>query len=668
MRVCSERASGGRQPPVPSGSGQGADAPRSPGTDLLKQILNCRVAPIAWALLSSWLLGLAGCLPRPATGGSAAAAVASERTAGERAAEVPSRSPEVAPSLRRGPAAAAPTTPTVGPSPIRFHEITASCGITFVHCSGNDAEKEFPTCLGSGAALLDYDGDGWLDVYLATTRNLPFEAADRSQGNRLYRNRHDGTFEDVTGRAGVGFRGFCHGVTVADVDNDGRPDLYLTNLGPNVLYLNNADGTFRNATAGSGLAGSGWSCGAAFLDYDNDGRIDVYVSHYGIWSPDVPRPYCGDRRRGLRTICSPTLVQPERHTLYRNRGDGTFEDATSKAGVARRDGRGLCVIAADLNRDGRIDLYVANDKGPNFLFLNRGDGTFEDATESSGAASNAAGEYQGSMGVDAQDLDGDGRPEMVVTNFYGDGAALYQNCGGGSFVDVASSAGIIRDSKPYVGWGVAMEDFDNDGRPDLLIVNGHVDDNLEKFGQDIPYAEPAKVWWNRGAGGSRIALTTLADPGPFFAVPHAARGAAFGDIDNDGDVDVVISRMDQLPAVLLNDSPPRSWIRFELIGRRSNRSAIGAAIEVRAGGRVFHRQVKGGGSYLSANDPRVLVGLGDIERVDSVEVRWPFGVRSSLRDPAIHRTHVIREPDAAGGSAGSGAVAPGAGPAEGRRS
>jgi hypothetical protein len=625
-----------------------------------------RAVETVWASLSSLLLGVVGCTPGPATGARAAAAVASRSSAGEGDSAVRSRAAEAGPARPHGPAPGDPSTPRVGPSPIRFREITASCGITFVHCSGNDAEKEFPTCLGSGVALLDFDGDGWLDVYLATTRNLPFEAADRSQGNRLYRNRHDGTFEDVTGRAGVGFRGFCHGVAVADVDNDGHPDLYLTNLGPNVLYLNNGDGTFRDATARSGLAGSGWSCGAAFLDYDNDGRIDVYVSRYGVWSPHIPRPYCGDQKRSLRTICSPTLIEPVRHVLYRNRGDGTFEDATAKAGVARGDGRGLGVLAADLDGDGRIDLFVANDKGPNFHFLNRGDGTFADITETSGAAGNAAGEYLGNMGVDAQDLDGDGQPEIVVTTFWGDGAALFLNFGRGNFLDVASSAGIIRDSKPYVGWGVALEDFDNDGRPDLLIVNGHVDDNLEQFEQDIPQPEPAKVWWNRSVAGSRIGLTPLADPGPFFAVPHVARGAAFGDLDNDGDLDVVISLMDRLPAVLINESPPRSWIRLELIGRRSNRSAIGAAVEVRAGGRVFHRQVKGGGSYLSANDPRVLVGLGDVERVDSIEIRWPSGAQSSLPNPAVRRTHAIREPDAAGRAVGSRPAAPGTGPAGGR--
>jgi hypothetical protein len=530
-------------------------------------------------------------------------------------------------------------------SPIRFREITASSGITFMHCSGNSPEKEFPTCLGSGVALLDHDGDGWLDIYFATTRNLPFEAPDRSPGNRLYRNRRDGTFEDVTARAGVGFRGFCHGVAVGDVDNDGRPDLFLANWGANVLYLNNGDGTFRDATAGSGLGGEGWSCGAAFLDYDHDGRLDLYVSRYGVWSLDQPRPYCGDRGRNLRTICSPTVIEPRPHSLYRNRGDGTFEDVTVRAGVARRDGRGLGVLAADLNGDGRIDLFVANDKCPNFLFLNRGDGTFEDVTEISGAAGNEAGAYLGSMGVDAQDLDGDGRPELVVTTFRGDGTALYHNCGGGNFLEVSATAGILGDTKPYVGWGVALEDLDNDGRPDLLMVNGHVDDNLERFEQDIPQAEPAQVWWNRGAAGTRVTFIHLADPGPFFAIPHVARGAAFGDLDNDGDLDVVVSRLDRLPAILLNESPPRSWIRLELEGGRSNRSAIGAAVEIRAGGRVFHRQVKGGGSYLSANDPRVLVGLGAIERVDSVEVRWPSGARSRLADPATRRTHVLREPD-----------------------
>jgi hypothetical protein len=614
---------------------------------------NCRtpLAPLLFVLLATLPLGTTGCSPGPATGSSTTKSLASRQPLSPAAGlEIESRRKPPEPKITAAASVAAPVARPAKPAPIRFREITTSSGITFVHCSGNSPEKEFPTCLGSGVGIFDYDGDGWQDIYFATARNLPFDAPDRSPGNRLYRNRHDGTFEDVTQRAGVGFHGFCHGVTTGDVNNDGRPDLFLANWGPNVLYLNNGDGTFRDATASSGLAGpaSGWSCGAAFLDFDNDGRLDLYVSHYGEWPMDVPRPYCGDKARNLRKICSPTLVAPQRHVLYHHRGDGTFEDVTVKAGVGRRRGRGMGVIAADLNRDGRIDLVVANDMGPNCLYLNRGDGTFEDATDVSGAAGNEAGMYMGNMGLDAQDLDGDGLPELVVSTFRGDGAALYRNLGAGSFIYISDSAGIIRDTHPYVGWGLALEDFDNDGRPDLLMVNGHVDDNLEQFEQDIPYAEPAKVWWNRGKVGSRLMLEPVADAGPFFAVPHVARGAAFGDLDNDGDIDVVISRMDSLPAILFNESPPRSWIRLELVGRRSNRSAIGAAIEIRAGGRVFHRQVKGGASYLSANDPRVLVGLGDFERVESVEVRWPSGARSVLSNPAPRQSHVIQEPGQSG--------------------
>jgi hypothetical protein len=491
--------------------------------------------------------------------------------------------------------------------------------------------------------MLDYDGDGLLDLYFATTRNLPLDAPNRSHGNRLYRNRGGATFEDVTERAGVGFRGFCHGVAVADVDNNGCPDLFLTNFGPNVLYLNNGDGTFRDATAGSGLDRPFWSCGAAFFDYDGDGLLDLYVSNYGRWppAPDAPPPFCGDEARGLRMICPPDKVPPERDLLFRNRGDGTFEDRTGPTGVLRHDGRGMGVIAADLNGDGRTDLYVANDRGANFLFLNRGDGTFEDASESSGAAFSGNGAAQGSMGVDAEDIDGDGLPELVVTNFRGDGNTLYRNLGGGNFTDVTDTAGLLKGSKPNVGWGCALADLDGDTRLDLLSVNGHVDDNLAAFGRDVPQAEPVTLWRREGDG--RYSL--VRDPGPFFRTGHVARGAAFGDLDNDGDLDVVISLLDGRPAVLLNESDPRPWVRFELVGRRSNRSAIGAAVAVHCGGRVIHRQVKGGGSYLSANDPRVLVGLGDADRVDRVEVRWPSGARTTLAAPEVRRTHRVEEPE-----------------------
>jgi len=509
-----------------------------------------------------------------------------------------------------------------------------------VHSSGNSIEKHFPTCLGSGLALLDYDGDGRLDLYCCSTCDLQADLPNRGPGNRLFRNLGGGRFEDVTERANVGFRGFNHGVSVGDVDDDGHPDLYLTNLGPNVLYRNNGDGTFRDATAGSGLECPLWSTGSAFLDYDGDGRLDLYVSNYGRWDPDGPRPFCGDAKSQTRSICPPDTIAPERHALYRNRGDGAFEDRTEAAGILRRDGRGLGVIASDLNGDGTIDLYVANDKCPNFLFLNRGDGTFEDAGESAGASYSRAGVAQGSMGVDAEDLDGDGRPELVVTNFRGEGVALYRNLGG-RFVDIAETAGLVRDSKPYVGWGCALADFDGDGKPDLLAVNGHVDDNLPILGRDVPQAEPSTVW--RQSGANRFSL--VADPGPFFATPHIARGAAFGDLDDDGDIDVVVSLLDDRPAILLNESPRRHWITIDLEGKASNRSAVGASVTAwRDGRKVAFRQVKGGGSYLSANDPRILIGLGDSERLDRVEIAWPSGTRSILDAPAVDRTHRVVEP------------------------
>jgi hypothetical protein len=487
--------------------------------------------------------------------------------------------------------------------------------------------------------MLDYDGDGRLDLYFATTRNFPLDAPTTSQGNKLYRNRGDGTFEDVTQRAGVAFHGFCHGVTVGDVDNNGFPDLYLTNYGSNVLFLNKGDGTFRRAE-NFGAECRSWTMSGAFLDYDGDGWLDLYVSSYGHWAFDEPHPFCGNESKGVRIYCPPTMIAPERHFLFHNRGDGSFEDVTERAGVLRRDGRGMGVVAADVNRDGRIDLYVANDMCPHFLFLNKGDGTFEDITDRSGAAVTESGHYQGGMGVDVEDVSGDLYPELFVTNFEGEYNTIHQTFDGRIFEDVSAWAGIVRDSLPDVGWGCALADLDNDGWADMFVVNGHVDDNLAKLGRSGTHAQRAKVWRNSGRGKFRL----VGDPGPFFAEGHACRGAAFGDLDNDGDMDVVINRLDAAPAVLLNESDGGHWLRLELVGTRSNRSAIGTAVAVHVGGRVIHRQAKGGGSFASANDPRLLIGVGKADRVDRLEIVWPSGRRSTIDNPAIRRTHRIVEP------------------------
>ncbi|WZO99849.1 CRTAC1 family protein [Isosphaeraceae bacterium EP7] len=522
---------------------------------------------------------------------------------------------------------------------IRFRDATEATGIRFTHTSGNTPEKLYPTANGSGLAMLDYDGDGRLDLYFSTTRHLPIGTESPSKGNALYRNKGDGTFEDVTARAGVGFDGFNQGVVAGDVDNNGHVDLYLTNLDGNVLYLNNGDGTFRrreNSGAECGL----WSSGAAMLDYDNDGKLDLYVTCYGSWPLKDAQP-CGDAAKGVVTYCSPRTITPQRHFLYHNEGNATFVDATERAGILRADGRGLGVLAADLDDDGRIDLYVANDLCPHFLFFNNGDGTFTDATESSGAALSESGQAQAGMGIDAEDTDGNGLPDLFVSHFEGDYGTLYRNLGGRGFQDVSASVGVVAGTAPYVGWGCSLGDLDNDGWPDLFVANGHVDDNLAAMGRDVPWAEPAKVWRNRGDGRFRLA----ADPGPYFRESHVARGAAFGDLDNDGDLDAVISRMDARPAVLLNETEVLGhWIRLDLTGTRSNRTSIGASAEVHVGTRVLRRQVKGGGSYLSSNDPRLLVGLGKSERVDKVVIRWPSGTLTTLDGPAIDRAHQVIEP------------------------
>jgi enediyne biosynthesis protein E4 len=567
---------------------------------------------------------------------SLALTLISHGTACQPGAGPPPNSPGAAPVAADGGIVHSPGEEEV----IRFRDISDSTGIDFVHQSGDSPEKNFPNTLGSGIALLDYDGDGWLDVYFATTHMLPLEAPDCSHGNRLYRNRGDCTFEDVTERAGVGFRGFTHGVAAGDVDGNGFPDLFLTNLGPNVLYLNRGDGTFRDASRGARVEGAGWSTGSAMFDYDNDGDLDLYVSSYGRWTYGGERPFFGNLRTRERAYCPPTTITPERHFLLRNRGDASFEDVTEAAGVLRRDGRGLGVVAADLNGDGLTDLYVANDMSPKFLFLNRGDGTFEDLTESSGAATNAIGKTQASMGIDAEDLTGDGLPELVVTNFREEYTTIYHNLDGRNFQDISSWAGVVPESQTGVGWGCALADLDNDGWPDLVVVNGHVDNNLPIGGRILPQAEPPKVWRNLGEGRFRA----VRDAGPFFTSDHVARGAAFGDLDNDGDIDAVVSLMDRRPAVLLNESPDRPWIRLELLTGDCGRPAVGAAVEVHAGGRIIRRLAKGGGSYLSCQDPRLLIGLGSACRVDRVVVDWPGGARSTLTNPSLRQTHRVVEP------------------------
>ncbi len=551
-------------------------------------------------------------------------------------------------------------------SPFRFAEIARESGIDFQQFSGMTPSKYQPTAHGSGVAMFDADGDGKLDLYFATGNLLPLKANPSARhSNRLYKNLGNGKFRDVTEASGLGFAGFCHGVTIGDIDNDGDPDVHLANYGANALYLNNGDGTFRDIAKEAGLAGrpNNWSSGGAFLDYDNDGDLDLYVSNYGEWLYPQDDVFCGDEEKGVRIYCSPRLIRTVKHYLYRNNGDKTFTEVTDAAGVGRSDGHGFGVVAADVNSDGQIDLYVANDLNPNFLFLNKGDGTFEDATGYSGASLDEKGQAQSGMGVDAEDVNGDSLPELFVTNFDNEYNTLYRNFGKGAFVDSTFDFNLAADTYPNVGWGCALVDLNNDGWPDNFVANGHVDDNRAKLGETTDYAEFPTLFVN--LAGRRFHLATR-DAGPYFETKHVGRGAAFGDIDDDGDVDIIINHKDGPPALLRNDTKTNNrWIRLVLQGTKSNRDAVGARIEVVIPGNTLeprpdakhsahkrshrrtatiHRQRKGGGSLESAHDPRVLIGVGRAEEVTKLTVRWPSGAVTTLENVETNRTHKIVEP------------------------
>jgi hypothetical protein len=558
------------------------------------------------------------------------------------------------------------------PSPFRFTDILKDSGIDFIHYSGMDEHKHFPTANGSGVAMFDYDNDGRLDLYFTTCTVLPLGTAQKGP-NKLYKNLGDGKFKDVTDRAGVGYAGFCHGAIVGDFDNDGDQDLFLCNYGPNVLYLNNGNGTFKDISQQAGIAVPGWSSGGATLDYDNDGDLDLYVANYGEWKYPEDAHRCGTEKVPL--YCSPREIRTTKHFLYRNNGDLTFTnvidqvlpsprpDDQGKSG-ARSDGHGFGVVTADLNGDGLIDIYVANDLNPNFLYLNKGNGTFEDMTEFSGAAFDDRGQAQSSMGVDAEDCDGDGRPELIVTNFQNEYNTYYQNVSiptkvkpgelaPVAFMDSTASVGLAADSMPWVGWGCAFADFDNDGWPDLFVANGHVDNNRHLLGQKISYEEPPLLHRNVPVGdpdkappnASRRFKLSTRDVGPYFSSKHVARGAAFGDLDNDGDIDIVINHKDAPPALLRNDTPTdNTWIRLNLVGTQSNRDAVGARVEVETGQRTIYRQRKGGYSMESANDPRLLIGLGNVKRVSRVTIRWPSRAVSTLEQLEPNKTYEVIEP------------------------
>ncbi len=526
--------------------------------------------------------------------------------------------------------------------PFRFVDVVRASGVDFIHVSGMTDAKQFPTANGSGVSIFDFDNDGRMDLYFATGNSIPLDPA-RAASNRLYKNLGDGRFRDVTERSGLGFRGYCHAAIAGDIDNDGDPDLFLCNYGGDVLYLNKGDGTFTDISQSAGVfRRDSWSSSAAFLDVDNDGDLDLYVSRYGDWQWPRDDRFCGDAARKIRRYCSPKELRPVRHALYRNNGDRTFTDIAVEAGLGRDDGHGFGVVAADLDDDGRVDLYVANDQDPNFLFLNRGDGTFRDATEDSGAGRNIEGRTSAGMGVDAEDVDGDGLPELFVTNFQEEYNTLFKNLGRGGFMDVTANFNLAVESLPWIGWGCALADLDSDGWPDIVVANGHIDDNALVFGQPTGYSQPALL--HRNLAGKRFRLVNRG-AGAYFAANHVGHGLAVGDLDDDGDLDLVINHKDGPPAILRNETTPIGrWIRLKLVGTRSNRDAIGASVTVQVDGRTIRRQRKGGCSLMSSHDPRLLIGLGSSADSVSLKVRWPSGAISQFDRLGTNRSHELVEP------------------------
>ncbi|MFO0911003.1 MAG: CRTAC1 family protein [Isosphaeraceae bacterium] len=557
------------------------------------------------------------------------------------------RPPAPAPRTERpaGASAAPGTVKTeAAPGPFRFRDVRDGSGVDFVHVSGTTPAKLFPTANGSGVAVFDHDGDGLLDVYFATGNLLPL-AARPVASNRLYRNLGGWKFQDVSEASGLAYRGYCHGIATGDLDNDGDADVFLANYGGDALFLNEGRGRFREITESSGILRPGsWSSSACFLDFDLDGKLDLYVSRYGDWQYPRDDRFCGDPVRKIRRYCSPKELTPVKHTLFRGDGQGRFTDVTDASGVGRTDGHGFAAVAADLDGDARPDLFVANDQDPRFLFLNRGDGSFRDATSDSGAAYDAEGRTQSGMGADAEDIDGDGRPELFVTNFQEEYNTLYRNLGPGGFVDATASFGLGVESLPWIGWGCALADLDNDGWPDIVVANGHIDDNAEVHGQPSAFAEPPLL--HRNLEGRRFVLANRG-AGVYFESSHVGHGLATGDLDNDGDLDLVVSHKDGPPALLRNDTPSaseNSWLRFELVGIRTQRDAVGARVEVEAGGRTIVRLRKDGQSLMSSHDPRLLIGLGRATTVDRVRIVWPSGAVSLLEKPALRKSHRIVEP------------------------
>ncbi len=505
-----------------------------------------------------------------------------------------------------------------------FAEVPPSAsGITWTHTSGSSPEKYLPESTGAGCAFLDYDNDGWMDIYLVNSGPCDFYTPPHPLRNALYRNNRDGTFTDVTEKAGVAGGGYGMGAAVGDYNGDGFPDLYVTQYGRSILYRNNGDGTFTDVTEKAGVAAPGWASSAVWFDYDNDGKLDLFVCRFVDFSK-AKNHRCGAPNlpalAGMNEYCYPRIYTPMPSWLFHNNGDGTFTDVSQKMGITDNPGKSWGVVATDINNDGWLDLFVANDTTANFLFMNRQGKRFEEVGFTSGVAYGEGGKARSGMGVDSADFDQDGWMDLFVTNLNHEFYGFYKNKHDETFDDIAGPASVANATRLMSGWGVKFFDYDNDGNLDLFIANGHPDDLIEKIYDSVTYREPLLLFHNT-AGTLR---NVSQESGPAFTRPLSARGLALGDFDNDGAVDVLISNNDSGPVLLRNSAAAGShWLGLKLTGKKCNPDAVGARIRWQAGSIKRSMMKVGGGGYLSSHDPRVVLGIGGNEKFDWMEIQWP---------------------------------------------
>ncbi len=521
------------------------------------------------------------------------------------------------------------------PGGVTFEDISAASGVRSVLSNGAlpGEKRQIETMLG-GVALLDYDGDGLLDLFLTNGALQPnLDKSDPRYWNRLYRNRGGGVFEDVSAKAGVAGEGYSMGAAAADYDNDGHPDLFVAGVGRNILYHNRGNGVFEDVTAKAGIHSEPWSVAAGWFDYDGDGRLDLFVVNYVAWDAKT-EPSCHDPRSGALLHCHPDLYRGLANTLYHNNGDGTFTDVSESAGIRRHIGKGMGVAFADYDGDGRVDILVTNDTLPNFLFHNEGNGRFEERGLTAGIAVNDDGRTLSSMGVDFRDMDNDGRPDIFLTAIAHETYPLYRNLGKGLFADFTYRSRVGAATISTTGWSNGIYDLDNDGRKDLFAVNGDLNENADAV-SGVPARQRSIALMQRPDGAF--------DPVP--AGPAALnRGAAFGDFDNDGRIDVVISRLGETPLLLRNVTTGENhWLGLKLIGHSSNRDGIGAVVHIRTAAGEQWNQVTTSVGYASSSDVRVHFGLGAATRA-TVEIRWPSGTVSRLESPQADRYLTVREP------------------------